>query len=463
MFFPKQKLSLYNRHYYNGHYYNSTIILMKYFGRKKELDALSREMELSYSNARFTVLMGRRRIGKTSLLLKAFEGKQCLYLLAKNESEPTLCASLQKQIERELGIPIYGTIHSMRDLFELLFSYANSQHLNLIIDEVQELFYVRKSIFADMQELWDKHKGTVQLNLIVCGSIYSLMKELFADRKAMMYGRMTKQIILKPFSIATQKEILQTYNPSYQKEDLLCFYILTGGVAKYIELLIDEGATDKEKMLACFTDPFMPFLSEGSDLMNLEFRKEGGTYFSILSLISQGKTTSSEIDSILNTTSTAYLKNLELSYSLVKKNRPIFASENSRNVKYKLNDNYLLFWFRFIYPNLDLIETQRTELLMEFIQSGYSQFSGLLLERYFQQKLREEGRFTLLDNYWDRKGENEIDIVGIHKMDKTALIAEVKVNPDKISIHQLMTKAEKLKEPLKGYEIEYKGYSLEDV
>lgn len=338
--------------------------------------------------------MGRRGIGKTSLLLKAFEGKECLYLLAKNESKPTLCASLQRQIGRELGIPIYGTIHSMRDIFELLFT--GSPHLNLIIDEVQEL--------------WDKYKGSVQLNLIVCGSIYSLMKELFADRKAMMYGRMTKQIVLKPFNIATQKEILQTYHPNYQKEDLLCFYILTGRVTKYIELLMDEGATDKAKMLACFVDPFMPFLSEGSDLMNLEFRKEGGTYVSILSLISQGKTTSGEINSVLNTTSTAYLKNLELSYSLVKKNRPIFASDNSRNVKYKLNDNYLLFWFRFIYPNLDLIETQRTELLMEIIQSGYSQFSGLLLERYFQQKLREEGRFTLLDNYWDRKGENEIDI-----------------------------------------------------
>lgn len=338
--------------------------------------------------------MGRRGIGKTSLLLKAFEGKECLYLLAKNESKPTLCASLQRQIGRELGIPIYGTIHSMRDIFELLFT--GSPHLNLIIDEVQEL--------------WDKYKGSVQLNLIVCGSIYSLMKELFADRKAMMYGRMTKQIVLKPFNIATQKEILQTYHPNYQKEDLLCFYILTRRVTKYIELLMDEGATDKAKMFACFVDPFMPFLSEGSDLMNLEFRKEGGTYVSILSLISQGKTTSGEINSVLNTTSTAYLKNLELSYSLVKKNRPIFASDNSRNVKYKLNDNYLLFWFRFIYPNLDLIETQRTELLMEIIQSGYSQFSGLLLERYFQQKLREEGRFTLLDNYWDRKGENEIDI-----------------------------------------------------
>ena len=97
-----------------------------------------------------------------------------------------------------------------------------------MIDEVQEFFYVRKSIFADMQELWDKYKSDMKINFITCGSIYSLMKELFEDKKSAMYGRMTKRLDLQPFSIATQKQILRHYHPAYTPADLLCLYMLTG-------------------------------------------------------------------------------------------------------------------------------------------------------------------------------------------------------------------------------------------
>ena len=94
--------------------------------------------------------------------------------------------NIQRQIQRELGISVYGSVRSMRDIFDILFSYATQNQLNLVIDEVQEFFYVRKSIFADMQELWDKYKPDMKINFITCGSIYSLMKELFEDKKSAM-------------------------------------------------------------------------------------------------------------------------------------------------------------------------------------------------------------------------------------------------------------------------------------
>ena len=107
-------------------------------------------------------------------------------------------------LNENLGIEsFYGSIART----VILFSYATQNQLNLVIDEVQEFFYVRKSIFADMQELWDKYKPDMKINFITCGSIYSLMKELFEDKKSAMYGRMTKRLDLQPFSIATQKQI----------------------------------------------------------------------------------------------------------------------------------------------------------------------------------------------------------------------------------------------------------------
>lgn len=140
--------------------------------------------------------------------------------------------------------------------------------------------------------------------------------------------------------------------------------------------------------------------------------------------------------------------------------RPIFASERSKGVKYKLNDNFLQFWFRFIYPNLDLVENHRSDLLLDIVKKGYDVYSGLVLERYFQQKLWEEERFTIIGNWWDSKGENEIDIVAVNRIDRTARIAEVKINRNKISMPVLKEKSQKLIGELKRYQIEYTGYSL---
>lgn len=86
-----------------------------------------------------------------------------------------------------------------------------------------------------------------------------------------------------------------------------------------------------------------------------------------------------------------------------------------------------------------------------------------MLEHYFQQRIREEERFTLIGNWWDSKGENEIDIVAINRIGRQVRIAEVKIHPRKISLHALEQKAQKLLGELKRYHIEYRGYSMEDM
>ena len=416
---------------------------MDFYGREKELEILRREEELSASSARFTIVMGRRRIGKTSLIRRNFQGRQCLYILAKNEAEATFCSSIQRQIQRELGISVYGSVRSMRDILDILFSYATQNQLNLVIDEVQEFFYVRKSIFADMQELWDKYKSDMKINFITCGSIYSLMKELFEDKKighVWTDDQASGLAAVQHSNTETDSKALSSC--LYSGGFTLSLYADRWG-SKIYRNIDGRRCFQERRMLTCFTNEYMPFLTEGNDLINMEFRKEGAVYYSILSLIADGKNTSGEIDSVLGITTSAYLRNLEINYTLLKKMRPIFASERSKGVKYKLNDNFLQFWFRFIYPNLDLVENHRSDLLLDIVKKGYDVYSGLVLERYFQQKLWEEERFTIIGNWWDSKGENEIDIVAVNRIDRTARIAEVKINRNKISMPVLKRKIPK--------------------
>lgn len=436
---------------------------MKFYDRKKEQEILLQNKNQSEKSACFTVMVGRRRIGKTSLLLESVRGQKYLYLFVARKNENLLCSQFQSDAEKMLGLKIFGTITQFRDLFEQLLIFATREHFTLIIDEFQEFESVNPAIFSDIQNLWDQYKDKARINFIACGSIYSLMMKIFENRKEPLFGRLSSKIILQPFSVSVTKEILREYNAKYNPEDLLCLYLLTGGVAKYIELLMDAGAVTHKQMLDMVTRADSPFIGEGKDLLISEFGKEYGTYFSILQLIASGKKRQSEIDSIIDKNTGAYLVNLEKEYSLIVRNKPMFSKPGSRRARWSVNDNYLRFWFRFIYPNQSLIEMGRFDLLREYIDKNYEQYSGLILEKYFREKISESVRVTEIGSYWDSKGENEIDIVALNDLDKTSIIAEVKRNAKKIDMVKLETKVKSIQKHLAKYKTDIIGLSMDNM
>jgi AAA+ ATPase superfamily predicted ATPase len=436
---------------------------MKFYNREKELEILNHNLEQSKTGACFTVMVGRRRIGKTSLLLESVKGQKYLYLFVSRKNESLLCSQFQDDALGALGLRIFGSITQFRDLFEQLLLFAKHEHYTLIIDEFQEFENVNPSVFGDIQNLWDQYRDKIRINLTVCGSIYSMMMKIFENRKEPLFGRLTSKIVLRPFTVGAIKEILRDYHPKYTSEDLLCLYMITGGVPKYVCLLMESGATTFNRMLDGVTSPDSPFLGEGKDLLVSEFGKDYGTYFSVLQLIASGKNTQSEIDSIIGKNTGAYLANLEKEYSLVSRNKPLFSKPESRKARWLIRDNYLRFWFRFVYPNQALIEMGRYDLLREYIDRNYEQYSGLILENYFREKIAESERVTLIGNYWDSKGKNEIDLIALNDLDKTATVAEVKRNAKRINMTVLESKANSIKHELAKYTVELKGLSMEDM
>ena len=436
---------------------------MKFYNRRRELNILNRNLEQSRQNSCFTVMVGRRRIGKTSLLLDSVAGQKYLYLFVSRKNESLLCAQFQKEAFDALGLQVFGSITQFRDLFEQMMIFATKEHYTLIIDEFQEFESVNSSIFSDIQDLWDRYKDKARVNFIVCGSIYSMMMRIFENKKEPLFGRLTSKIVLHPFTISVIKEILSDYNSKYKPEDLLCLYMLTGGVPKYISLLIEAGATTYRKMLDFVVRLDSPFINEGRDLLISEFGKEYGTYFSILQLIASGKTTQGEIDSVIGKNTGAYLNNLEKEYSLIVKNKPMFSKPEVRKARWRLGDNYLCFWYRFIYPNQSLIEMGKYDLLREYIDKNYETYSGLVLEKYFREKIAESERVTDIGSYWDNKGVNEIDLIALNDLDKIAIVAEVKRNPKKIDINVLHSKAASIKKELSQYDLKFCGLSMEDM
>lgn len=442
------------------------IKLMRFFDRKEEIATLRKIRDNAERNAQFTVLTGRRRIGKTSLVLKAYEDKPVLYFFVGRKAESLLCEEFRHEVEDKLGIKLGGTPSGFAELFDYLMQLSKQQSFTLFIDEFQNFVRVNPSVFSDIQKIWDLNHSESRMNLVVCGSIYSMMTKIFRDKKEPLYNRQNRFMTIHAFKPSVLKEILDAYHPGYTKEDLLALYTFTGGVAKYVELLVDDNALTYEAMVDSIISPDSTFINEGRSILIEEFGKDYDTYFSILSAIASGKTRRSEIESIIGRHISGYLTRLEDDYEIITKQIPVGAKPLSKNAIYVIRDNFFTFWFRFIFKYAHIIEIGAYGQLRTLIKRDYPTYSGKILERYFIDKAIESGGYTMIGQWWDRKGENEIDMITANELDKTVEIYEIKRNRQKIDMSALEQKVKIMLTTVhlfNGYHIETKGLDLQDM
>jgi AAA+ ATPase superfamily predicted ATPase len=296
--------------------------------------------------------------------------------------------------------------------------------------------------------------------------IYSMMTKIFKDKKEPLYNRQTRFMNIRAFAPSVLKEILAEYNPRYTAEDLLALYSFTGGVAKYVQLLIDAGATTKKLMLHQIVKADSVFLTEGKAILIEEFGKDYGIYFSILSAIARGKTSRSEIENNIGKAIGGYLTKLEADYEIITKKQPLFAKSSTKNVRYSISDNFYTFWFRFIYKYNYILEIEGYDKVIKIIERDYETYTGLMLERYFKQVLIAEQEYTRIGGWWDRKEENEIDMIAENELDDKAVFFEVKRKAENIDLDVLKAKSQaflKSTGEFKDYDIAYKGLSMADM
>lgn len=436
---------------------------MKFYDRENELSLLAETRDLSEHSARMTVIVGRRRVGKTSLAKKAFEGKPFLYFFVARKAESLLCQEFTEEIELGLKRRVPGEFRTFIKLFESLLIMSQSEPFTLIIDEFQEFYQINDSVYSEMQNLWDRYKSTSKMNLVLSGSVYSLMKKIFENAKEPLFGRANERIHLQPFSVEVIKEIVTDHRRGCKPGDLLAFYMLTGGVAKYVELFADKSRFTLKLMLDEIFRENSLLLEEGKNLLIEEFGKEYTTYFSILSLIASSKTSRSDIESILEKNIGGYLERLENDYQIIRSIRPLLSKPNGRVQKYLIEDNFLGFWFRFIYKYRSAIEIGNFAYVRSIVERDFNTFSGLYLEKYFRAKIALSAKYSQVGQYWEKRNQNELDIVAINDLEKKALIGEVKINKNKISLDQLKFKSAGLINKLAGYKITYAGFSPEDM
>ncbi|MDR0523640.1 MAG: ATP-binding protein [Candidatus Methanoplasma sp.] len=435
---------------------------MRFYAREEELEALERIRERSERSSAFTVLLGRRRVGKTALMVRSAEGRRSVYLFVSRVAEPLLCEKMQKAA-MEAGIEIAGSATRFRDLLKALMISSRSDPITVMIDEFQDLAHVNPAIYGEIQKIWDLYRDSSRINLIVSGSVHSMMTKLFEGAGEPLFGRATSKIEVRPFAIGTLKEILADHGGGGSPEDAVALYMLTGGVPEYVRALMDSGCRTAEDMVERAISADSVFLRDGRDLLVSEFGRDYRTYFSILQLIAGGRNRRSEISAALGVDSGAYLRKLEAEHSLIRQSRPVFSERGGRNARWRISDMYLRFYFRFVLPNSDYVESGRLDLLARAVREGLDEYMGRALEDYFRQRIAEEETYTEIGGYWSRDGSVEIDAIVLNGFDGTADVIEIKKSRDRLDMRALAAKAEALGSLLDGYEVRLRGLSMDDA
>ena len=439
---------------------------MKFYNRTSEIVELQKMKGMAYKDhSKLTVLVGRRRIGKTSLILNALKDESLIYLFVGRKNEAALCKGFVTEIERVLSVFV-PPMDNFTEVFRFLLEQGVNRKFTLVLDEFQEFTNINESIFSDIQNYWDQYRTRTNINFVVSGSIFSMMTKIFQDKKEPLFGRADAIMKINPFTTDTLKEILADYKPNYTNDELLALYTYTGGVPKYVELLVDNNALTIPAMIKYICQSDSPFIDEGRNLLIGEFGKKYGNYFSILDAISSGRNTQAQIADFIGDKSVGgQLLKLENVYEVIKKARPIFAKQASQSVRYEISDNFLRFWFRYIESNRYIIEIGNFVGLEKIMLDDYATYSGKTLELYFKKKMQESFDYRAIGSWWESRGnQNEIDIIGIHLDNKQAIVAEVKRQRKNFKPQLLAEKIEVIKTKiLSKYRIESACWTIEDM
>ncbi len=404
-------------------------MVIQFKDRSKELKEL-----LGVINSKkfeFIVLYGRRRVGKTELILKASESKKRIYYLAVGE----------KDLDRfyELCSREYGEILKLKKDWEVVLEFLAGKIDVLIIDEFQNMIKGDKNILNIFQSAIDLTLKKSNLKLFLVGSSVSIITSKVLEYQSPLYGRRTGSINLKPVSFFELSEFF----PKTDIKQLLDIYGFGDGIPFYLAKIDNEfWEWFKEEL-----NKERSFLRDEVDfLMRYEF-EDSSTYKLILEAIANGKTKLNEIKDFINLKRTdigPYLRNL-IEVGMVKREVPVTENIKSRRGRYYLADNFLKFWFRYIYPNLSLLESGSFNT--SIIKSNYSSYMGYIFEDVIVDLLKKAKikmiDFTKMGRWWG-KG-NEIDAVAMNEQTEEILFAECKWQ-DKVDAEKVI---EELKEKSK--------------
>ena len=435
-----------------------------FVGRHQELEQLNQAYQ--ENDFQFTVIYGRRRIGKTSLINEFLKDKKAIYYVALEENAEDNLKRFSDAISIFKNTDQGGKekFANFEECFKEITRLAQKQRVILVIDEFPYLAKAYPTISSMLQSYIDHEFKETNLFLILCGSSMSFMERQVLGYQSPLYGRRTLALKLEPFKLSEAHEML----PKLSKEDAFIINTVCGGVPQYLSYMSDSMSV-ADNIKKNFLTKSGRLFDEPNNLLQQELR-DPTNYNSIINAIASGASKHSKIAQSAHLQTgplTTYLNNL-IDLGIVEKKLPVTEQKKSRskNIVYRICDGMFRFWYTFVGKQTDLIERGLTDLAWVKVQKNLSDFMGPEFEKYSQdfmwsQDMNEKivpNPFIHLGNWWgtDKRTHQqvELDIVGFSDDERDGYFGECKWKNELISrsvLEKLITNSEIFKYPIKHY------------
>lgn len=413
-----------------------------FVNRKEELDFL--EERYKSASAEFVVLYGRRRVGKTELLLKFLENKKGVYFLASTEGDRQNIRDFSKVAGRFIGDENLGRLEfdGWQSFFETLFGHKTfdamlkKEKVVIILDEFPFLIQSNRNIPSIFQKIWELIVGRENVMLILSGSAIAVMESDVLDKKSPLYGRRTCQWQLQPLHFSHLAEFLP-----YSLEELAMVWYIVGGIPAYIPKFNPEVRFWENVRNAVLKKGSYLYM-EAETLLNYEFR-EPKNYKLMFKAIALGCNTLGEICNHTGLDKSMVSKYLEVLKKLyiIREEAPVTASRKFKRRLYFVSDPYFNFWFRYVYPNRIDLEAGRSEEVLALVKKDFSEYSGPMFEVLVDELIRtryvlKEFSFSKIGRWWHK--DKEIDLVALNDQAKEILFCECKWQ-DKVDAKKVLS------------------------
>ncbi len=415
--------------------------MKRFVDREQEMETL--QSEYNRDGSALVVLYGRRRVGKTTLISEFIKDKNALFFLASEEAETQNRNAFKEKVAEFIDSDLLRSadIKSWDVLFKSIMDTPFESKPVIVLDEFQYLGKANPAFPSVFQRIWEEILKDKSVMVILCGSLISMMESQTLAYGSPLYGRRTAQIRLKQIPFCYYHEFF----PGKSRRELIEMYAVTGGVPKYIELC-SESRDIYSAIQKCVLNRSGYLYDEPHFLLQQEVT-EVGSYFSIIKAIAAGNSKLSAISAVLEikaTSLTKYLKTL-IDLDILEREVPITEDnpEKSKKGLYKIKDNYLRFWFAFVYPNMSFIESGHSRIVMNKIRKSLVPnhiafvYEDVCKERMWEMNANDVWpfNFTKLGRYWDAR--TEIDIAALDPEGKNLILGVCKYWQEPMGVNVL--------------------------
>ena len=411
----------------------------QFIDRESEMETLQNEYNRNGSS--LVIMYGRRRVGKTTLISEFIKDKPALFFLASEESEAQNRNAFKDKAADFLESELLknADIKNWEVIFKTIADTSFDSKPVIVIDEFQYIGKSNPAFPSIFQRIWEETLKDKPVMVILCGSLISMMKSQTLSYNSPLYGRRTAQLRLKQIPFRYYQEFF----PGKNRRELIEMYSVTGGVPKYIELFSETDDIYKS-IQRCVLNRSGYLYDEPHFLLQQEVT-EIGSYFSIIKAIAAGNSKLSAISTVLEIKSTGltkYLKTL-IDLDILEREVPVTEEnpEKSKKGLYRIKDNYIRFWFAFVYPNMSFIESGNSRIVMNKIRKGLiSGHTAFVYEDVCRERMWDLNaedcwpfHFSKIGRWWD--GKNEIDIAAIDPEEKNLILGECKFWQEPVGIN----------------------------